>query len=77
MEAHIRSVTLLAMALAAALEAQPAAAQQAPQFAQSELVRSLLPSVVSITSTVQGGAKGLRRDKRYIPVALSSVSRRQ
>jgi serine protease Do len=60
MQAHIRSLTLLLIALAAALGSRPAAAQQAMEVSQSELIRSLLPTVVNITSTMapnpQGGA---------------------
>lgn len=52
MKAHSRSLTLLAVALAAALGSRQAAAQQAMEVSQSELVRSLLPTVVNITSTM-------------------------
>ena len=56
MEARNRSVTLLAMALTAALGSQPVAAQQTTDFHQADLVRSLLPTVVNIVSTVPAAA---------------------
>ena len=61
MKAHIRSLTLLVIALAAALGFRQAAAQQAMESNQSELIRDLLPTVVNITATVaantQSGAE--------------------
>jgi serine protease Do len=56
METHTHSLTLLAMALTAALGSQPAAAQQTMDFKQTELIRSLLPTVVNIVSTVPAGS---------------------
>jgi serine protease Do len=52
MESYFCSLTLLAMALTAALGIQPAAAQQMMDFNKAELIRSLLPSVVNVTTTV-------------------------
>jgi serine protease Do len=52
MEARIRSLTLLAMGLAAMLGSSPAEAQDTMNFSQSGLIRSLLSTVVNITSTV-------------------------
>jgi serine protease Do len=52
MKAHIRSLTLLAIALAAGLGSRQAAAQQAMEASQSELIRTLLPTVVNIIATV-------------------------
>src|SRR5271165_2820007 len=57
MVAHCRYLALLAMALAAALGFQPAAAQGTMDFNQSDLIRSLLPSVVNVASTVQGSTQ--------------------
>ena len=58
MKARIRYLTLLTIALAAALGSRQAAAQQAMEFSQSELVRSLLPTVVNITATVAANTQG-------------------
>jgi serine protease Do len=52
MESYVRSLTLLAMALTAALGSEPAAAQQTMDFNKAELIRGLLPSVVNVTTTV-------------------------
>ena len=72
MEAHIRSFTLLAMALTVALGTQPATAQQTMDFHRSELIRSLLPTVVNITSTVPASAPG-----SHGPVANVAASQPQ
>jgi len=58
MKAYIHPLPLSAIALTAALGAQPAAAQQTADFNKSELIRSLLPSVVSILSTMPGNTQG-------------------
>jgi serine protease Do len=52
MESYVRSLTLLVMALTAALGSRSAAAQQTMDFNKAELIRGLLPSVVNITTTV-------------------------
>jgi serine protease Do len=52
MTAHIRPLTLLAIVLTATLGSRQAAAQQTMEVSQSELIRTLLPTVVNITSTV-------------------------
>jgi serine protease Do len=52
MESYVRSLTLLATALTAALGSRSAAAQQTMDFNKAELIRGLLPSVVNITTTV-------------------------
>ena len=52
MKAHIRWLTLLAIALAAALASRLAAAQQTTDLNPSALIRSLLPTVVNITAAV-------------------------
>jgi serine protease Do len=52
MQSCVRSLTLLAMALTAALGPHLAAAQQTMDFNKAELIRSLLPSVVNVTTTV-------------------------
>src|SRR5271165_5000991 len=57
MPAPIRFLALLAVALTAALGSQPAAAQGTMDFNQSDLIRSLLPSVVNVASTVQGSTQ--------------------
>ncbi len=58
MQARCRSLALLAMALAAVLGPRPSAAQQTMAFNDSELIRSLLPSVVNITATAAATAPG-------------------
>jgi serine protease Do len=57
MEPYARYLTPLAIALTAALGCQPVAAQETMDLNKSELIRSLLPSVVNITSTVPGGTQ--------------------
>jgi len=58
MKAHIRSLTPLAMAVAAALGSQPAAADDMINYSEPDLIARLLPSVVSIVSTIPGSAQG-------------------
>jgi hypothetical protein len=58
MESHVRSPTFLAMTLAAALASEPAAAQQAMTYNEPEMIGRLLPSVVSIVSTMPGSTQG-------------------
>lgn len=58
MTAHIRSLTPLAVAVAAALGSQPAAAEQSMTYSEPDLIARLLPSVVSIVSTMPGSAQG-------------------
>jgi serine protease Do len=58
MPARIRSLMLLAMALTAALRSSPSAAQDTMNVSQSALIRGLLPTVVSITSTVAANTSG-------------------
>jgi serine protease Do len=57
MEAYSRFLTLLPTSLIAALASQPVAAQQMMEFNESELIRSLLPSVVNITATLPGSTQ--------------------
>jgi serine protease Do len=51
-KSRVRLLTLLAIALPAALASRLAAAQQTMDLNPSELIRSLLPTVVNITSAV-------------------------
>ncbi len=64
MPARCRSLTLVAMALAAALGLRSAAAQQTMDFKQSELIRSLLPSVVNITAMSRTGSAANSQTER-------------
>jgi serine protease Do len=57
MRACTRSLTPVAMSLMAVLGCKPVAAQEAMDFNQAALIRSLLPSVVNITSTLPGVAQ--------------------
>ena len=57
MKMHIRYLTLLAIALAATLGSRQAAAQQAMESSRSELIRSLLPTVVNINATAAANAQ--------------------
>jgi serine protease Do len=70
MTAHIRPLTFFAIALIAALGSHHAAAQQAMEVSQSELIRGLLPTVVSITSTVAATTQ-----KAADPAANADASR--
>ena len=57
MESHVRSLTFRAMALTAALAFQPAAADQTMNYSEPDLIGRLLPSVVSIVSTLPGSTQ--------------------
>jgi serine protease Do len=58
MKAHIACLTSLAMAVAAALGSQPAAAEQTMNYSEPDLLGRVLPSVVAITSTMPGSGQG-------------------
>jgi serine protease Do len=58
MESHVRSLTLLAMTLTAALASQPAAAVQTMNYSEPDLIGRLLPSVVAILATGPGSTQG-------------------
>jgi serine protease Do len=58
MKAHMRSLTPLAIAVAAVLGFQPAAAEEMIEYHDPDLIKRLLPSVVSIVSTMPGSKQG-------------------
>jgi serine protease Do len=70
MKTHIRFLMLLAIAVAAALGARPASAEQTMNYSEPDLIGRVLPSVVAIVSTLPGsgqaeagGATGSHTDR--------------
>ena len=57
MKTHIPCLTSLAIAVAAALGSQPAAAEQTMNYSEPDLLGRVLPSVVAITSTISGSGQ--------------------
>jgi serine protease Do len=58
MKSHISCLTPLAIAVAATLGSQPAAADQMMNYSEPDLIGRVLPSVVAIVSTMPGSGQG-------------------